>query len=154
VVPAQQDVCYWLPEWRCSVCSQSLAYLGHHHPIIISRLNPSQSNAATDAASSRNTTITLCEVVKFRERSGKARFEEKNAAINLQPNTVAERTQESPKEATLSTCGRGCECCVVRSLDKRVTKRHFNGLRGPPVYTAPELCTNKGIFLTSAVHGF
>jgi hypothetical protein len=95
VVPAQQDVCHWLPEWRCSVCSQFLAYLGHHHPIIISRLNPSQSNAATDAGSSRNTTITLCEVVKFRERSGKARFEEKNAAINLQPNTVAERTQES-----------------------------------------------------------
>jgi hypothetical protein len=93
---------------------------------VISRLSPSQSNAATDAGSSRNTTITLCEVVKFRKRSGKSRFEEKNAGIKLQPNTVAERTQESPKEATLSTCSRGCECCVVRSLDKRVTKRHRN----------------------------
>jgi hypothetical protein len=67
-----------------------------------------------------------CEVVNVRKRSGKSHFEEKNAAIKFQPNTVAERTQESPTEATLSTCGRGCECCVVRSLDQRVTKRHRN----------------------------
>jgi hypothetical protein len=34
---------------------------------VILRLNPSQSKAATDAGSSRNTTTTFWEVVKFRK---------------------------------------------------------------------------------------
>jgi tRNA(Leu) C34 or U34 (ribose-2'-O)-methylase TrmL len=75
----------------------------------------------------------------------KSHFKEKNAAIKLQPSTMAECIQESPKGATLIIDGRGG---VVKSPTKCATKchatlirRHFNALRGPPVYTAPKLRT-------------
>jgi hypothetical protein len=110
VSPGPSSSCYW------ATTIPSLK--------VISRHNPSQANATTDQGSSRNTTITLCEVVKFRKRSGKSRFEEKNAANKLQPNTVAERTQESPKEATLSTC-----CRIHGISPSTTTSRMFRSIR-------------------------
>jgi hypothetical protein len=69
------------------------------------------------------------EVVSVRKRSGKSHFEEKNAAIKLQPNTVAERTQESPTEATLSTCKlwsrlRMLRCEVPGSTRHQTSSQH------------------------------
>jgi hypothetical protein len=80
--------------------------------------------------------------LRSRKISEKSRFNEENAAVNLQPKPVAEYTEEPPKGATLSIDGRGC---VVRFLHKRATKRHFNGLRGPPVVGAPN-ATHEGIY--------
>jgi hypothetical protein len=62
-------------------------------------------------------------LLRSRKISEKSRFNEEDATINLEPKPVAEDTRAPPKEATLSSDGRGC---VVRSLNKRATKRHRN----------------------------
>jgi hypothetical protein len=53
----------------------------------------------------------------------KSRFDEESAAINLNPKTLAERTQVPLKRTTLNADGRGC---AERSPDKGAIKHHRN----------------------------
>jgi hypothetical protein len=61
--------------------------------------------------------------LRTRKIPKKSHFNEKSAAINLQPKPFAEFTQVPLKRAILNTDGRGW---VARSPDKGMTKRHRN----------------------------
>jgi hypothetical protein len=106
------------------------------------RLNPSQSKATTDGGSSRNTTTTVCELAKFRRNhllTGKAL----RSICSRKPLQNVHRCRSNERLCTLMVvvASRGPRIRAPPNVIATLIRRHFNGLRGPPVVGAPRLHT-------------